>query len=129
MVCSGRLCRNLLSVLALAAFSTSADAGWLTLRNDSSGPLVVVEVIKAADGALRRGRPARLLPGETIREFRAGPPSIWLEIYDMQAPTRLLYSGPVMWKDTNVQISITSDGKTASVRPLPSISGMIAKEK
>lgn len=129
MAWSGQLCRKLLPLLALAAFSMPAEAGWLTLRNDSPGPLVVVEVIKAADGALRRGRPARLLPGETIREFRAGPPSIWLEIYDMQAPARLLYSGPVAWKEANVQLSITSDGKSASVRPIPSISGMIAKEK
>lgn len=129
MVGSGRLCRKLFALLALAALSMPAEAGWLTLRNDSSVPLVVVEVIKADDGIFRRGRPARLLPGETIREFRAGPPTIWLEIYDLQTPARLLYSGPLAWKEPNVQISITSDGKSASVRPLPSVSGMIAKEK
>ena len=75
--------------LLFAAWSSrSAEAGWMTLKNDSNRVLVVQETVVAKDGTLKRGKPIRLLPGETLREFQAGPTVKRVEIYDLQVPAK-----------------------------------------
>lgn len=117
-------------MLAVLMIASTASAGWVTLRNDSPRSLVVQEVIKSPDGTTKRSRPTRLLPGETLREFRAGPMSKWIEVYDMQAPDKPIFNGRIAWKDGNAIFSISSNGKSAAVKPVPGInSSIVTKQK
>ena len=103
--------------------SSTASAGWVTLRNDSRQGLVIQEVVRAADGSVKRGRPTRLLPGETLREFRAGPMTKWVEVFDMQARGKPLFSGRLSWKEDSQAFSITANGKTAAITPVGPVGG------
>src|SRR5262245_54827962 len=93
--------RFLTALFVICLATGISEAGWVTLRNDSSRTLIVQEMTKAPDGTVTRGRPTRLLPGETLREFRAGPMMKTIEVYDMQAPTKPLFSGRLIWNNDN----------------------------
>jgi len=109
--------RWLATLVVLVSAVSGASAGWLTLRNDSPRGIIVQEVTKAPDGSAKRGRPTRLLSGETLANSTPGPMTKWLEVYDMQAPATPLFSGRVAWQNDNQIFSISSNGKAATVTP------------
>ena len=44
---------------------SAANASWLTIRNDTRQPVVVQETSNV-NGRVKRGKPATLLPGESL---------------------------------------------------------------
>lgn len=95
---------TLTAVLATVLGSAgTAAAGWVTIKNDTSKPLVVQEVV-VINGQVRRGKPTNLLPGETIREFLPGPTVKRIEVLDAQ--------NQGLWAGT---LNCTADVQTFSV--------------
>jgi len=111
-------CRFLALLPLVLGMTLTADAGWVTLKNDSNRILMVQEAVVAQDGTVRRGKPTRLLPGETLREFQAGPVVKRIEVYEPQTPARPLFVGRLNFRDDNQVFSISSDGKSAAVVPI-----------
>src|SRR5439155_8849270 len=108
---------SLIAALAGVVVSASmAEAGWVTLRNDSKDVLIIQETV-TANGTPRRCKPVRLRPGEAVREFHPNGSSVKLEIFNEKAQTQSLYSGTRTTADRDQTFSITSDGKTTKVAP------------
>jgi hypothetical protein len=81
-----------LAVLAVAAFVSSADAGWVTIKNETKQAIVVQEVA-IVNGKTVRGKPVKLAAGESFREFQNTPGIKNYEIYDAATST-------VVWRDS-----------------------------
>jgi hypothetical protein len=96
----------------------SADAAWVTFKNDTQDPVVVQE-ITIVNGQVKRGKPMRLLPGESLREFIAGPTVKKIEIFDAEKPDQKLWSGNLNCKDDTQSFSISESGGHVTVRPVP----------
>lgn len=48
----------------------AADAGWVTIKNETNQTIIVQECATVG-GQVRKGKPVKLVPGETLREFQA----------------------------------------------------------
>jgi hypothetical protein len=58
-----------LAVLLTVASAGLADAGWVSFKNDTGKAIVVQEVV-IVNGRIIRGKPTKLLAGESFREFQ-----------------------------------------------------------
>jgi len=104
-------------VLAAIGWVGSAQAGWLTVKNDTEQTVVLESV---CDGMLvKRAKSVRLLPGETYREFRLVPGERKVQLFDGSAPGkplgRPIGQGTLTWKlaDQTLRVeSKTADAKT-----------------
>ena len=81
--------RARLLAFALAVFGTvtgagAADAGWVTFKNDTQKAIVVQEVV-IVNGKQMRGKPTKLLAGESFREFQNNPGVKSYEVFDAGA--------------------------------------------
>jgi len=94
----------------------SADASWITIRNDTKQTVVVQETT-TVNGQVKRGKPIGLLPGESFREFLAGPTVKKIEVLDAQNSNRSLWSGNMNCKDESQTYSIAGSGGCITVRP------------
>src|SRR4051794_39852350 len=70
-----------LALLAAFAFVSEADAGWVTIKNDT-GKGVVVQEFVIVNGKKVTGKPTKLQPGESFREFQNTPGIKSYEILD-----------------------------------------------
>jgi hypothetical protein len=102
-----------LAVVATCAFTGVANAGWVTFKNDTKNAIVVQEVV-IVNGKQVRGKPTKLLAGESFREFQntAGVKSY--EIYDTSTPPTGLWKGNLSCKADSQTFSVTTvNGQTA----------------
>ena len=110
-----RAFRMCVAAVSLLASVGSADAGWVTIKNDTTKTLVLQETV-TTDGTVKRGTAIRLLPGETVREFRATPVVKSVVVCDSQKPGVALFRGDLKCTDEQQTFSITCDGKTTCVK-------------
>lgn len=113
--------RNLFRPIALAAvlvvgFAARADAGWVTIRNDTSRP-VVVQQSTYWNGDYRRAKPVRLLPGEALREDVPATEARRVEIFDGNHPPTTLFTGTLPVKQTDQMFAVTTDGRSTRLVP------------
>lgn len=76
----------------------TARAGWLTLSNDTNQTVVVQEMV-TVNGQVRKCKPFKLAPGETVREFHPAGGTKKLTILEPGLLGRQLFNGDVTWKD------------------------------
>ena len=69
-----------------------AAAGWVTIKNDTNKAIIVQEVV-VANGRQMRGKPVKLLAGESFREFQNAVGAKCYEVFDFTHPNATLYSG------------------------------------
>lgn len=72
---------RLLIPILLLAYSPPAGAAWITIRNDMPGTVIVQE-LKQIGGKVVPGKPVKLLPGETYREFQPAAARKTLQVLD-----------------------------------------------
>ncbi|MBN9117803.1 MAG: hypothetical protein J0I06_01315 [Planctomycetes bacterium] len=101
-----KLIALVLAVVAALAFVGSAEAGWVTIKNDTAKAIVVQEVV-VVNGKAVRGKPVKLNAGESFREFQNTPGVKNYEIYDAAAP-----NAPPVWSN---QLNCKADKQTFSV--------------
>lgn len=105
-----------IALLALVGTAGAAEAGWVTVRNDSNRVLIVQGTVNCKAQPMRC-KPVRLLPGESVRVFQPNGASVRVEVFDGQNPSRNLYSGNHPGRDKDQTFSITSDGKSFAFNP------------
>ena len=104
-------------LLAVVGWVLPAQAGWLTVKNDTAQTVVLESV---CDGVLvKRTKSVKLLPGETYREFRLVPGERKVQLFDGSQPGKPLgpplAEGTLTWKLTDQSLHIetkTADAKT-----------------
>jgi hypothetical protein len=106
------------TLLATAGSARAADGGWITFKNNTHQVVVVQEMV-VCNGVTKRGKPIRLLPGETLREFQATPAVRKFEVFDGHNPGKPLFSGNLNCLAAQQTFSITSDGKAVTIAPTP----------
>jgi hypothetical protein len=79
------------ALAALAAFASEAPAGWVTFKNDTNKAVVVQEFV-VANGRKVSGKPYKLLPGESFREFQNTPGLKNYDVYDAGVPNKPVWS-------------------------------------
>src|SRR5947199_6387393 len=107
-----------LAVVAALAFAGAADAGWVTIKNDTNKAIVVQEVV-IVNGKQVRGKPTKLLAGESFREFQNTPGVKSYEIIDAAAPTTVLWSNQLNCKADKQSFSVSTTNGRVSVSPVP----------
>lgn len=114
-----------LAAVALLASAGAADAGWVTIKNDTTKTLVLQETV-TIDGKVKLGTAVRLLPGETVREFRATPAVKTVVVCDCAKAGVALFRGDLNITDDTQTFSITTDGKTTTVKAVKPV--VVAKK-
>ncbi len=102
-----------LAVLAALAFVGAADAGWVTIKNDTNKAIVVQEVT-IVNGKQVRGKPTKLGVGESFREFQNTPGIKNYEIYDAANPNTVIWNNQLNCKADKQSFSV-SVGKNGRV--------------
>ena len=100
-------------LIALAAgFLVTPDvfAGWVIIKNETKQPLVVVEIAGTPNRPIQ-GKPVKLQPGETYREFQAGAGTKTFAIYDASKLNAPIAQQPIAWPSEDSTFGIRGDGK------------------
>lgn len=105
--------RTVLLALAMLLPASAAEAAWIAVQNDTKR-VIVVQSATVVNGQVKRGRPMRLLPGEVFKEFHQ-PPAIALEVYDAQAPNKVVLAAPLTIRNDNQKFSVSSSGNGVTV--------------
>lgn len=104
----------IVAVTLVLCCSGSIQAGWVTIKNDTNKTVVVQENV-IVNGQVKRGKPINLLPGETLREYLAGPTVKKIEVFDKQNHNEALWSGSLVCKDDNQTFSISTANDKVTV--------------
>lgn len=103
------------ALVAVAGSAAAADAGWVTIQNDTQR-VVVVQTTVTVGGQAKRGRPVRLLPGETLREFHDAA-TLTVEVFDGRATDRSLFSGALGLRPDPQTFRVAPAGTGVTVTP------------
>lgn len=118
-----RLVAFALAALAALACVASADAGWVTIKNDTNKTVVVQEVV-TVNGKQVRGRPVKLNAGESFREFQNTAGIKNYEIYDAANPNASpLWSNKLDCKNDKQSFSVGMANNRVTVTPVPEAKG------
>ncbi|HEY3788588.1 MAG TPA: hypothetical protein VGL71_07015 [Urbifossiella sp.] len=113
-----RLFNCLAVLLGLLAPVEIAQAGWVTIKNDANR-VIILQSSVPANGKLKHGKPMRLLPGESIREF-VQPDEMLLEVYDAKSSKKPILTANLAIKNEKQNFSVSMGSNGAVVSPVPS---------
>lgn len=103
--------------LMLLAAGQTAQAGWVTFKNDSSRTLVLQKTV-TCQGRPKRCKPIQLLPGESVREFIA-PQSITLDLYDSRNTAKRLRTATLDVVSHNQTVALSEHKGNVLVSSIP----------
>lgn len=95
-----------LALLSAFASADAAEAGWLTFKNNTSKSIVVQEFI-VVNGKKVSGKPYKLLPGESFREFQNTPGLKNFDVYDAGRPAAPVWSNQLPCNAEKQAFSVT----------------------
>lgn len=94
------------AILLLLALSPASPAAWITYQNNTK-EAVILQDVQNIGGRAVRGKPVKLAPGETFREFQAAAITKSIEVYQPgKEANKLLTSDTVTVKDQDVSLAI-----------------------
>jgi hypothetical protein len=112
-----RLIAFVLAVAATVASVGAADAGWVTIKNDTGKAIIVQETITLKNGKTVRGKPTRLLSGESFREFQNAPGVKSYEVLDAASTVQPVWKGNLPCNAESQTFSVTAfQGKVGVVQ-------------
>ena len=114
-----RLLPLMLAVVLTSHTATGAGASWITIRNDTQQVIVLQELI-VQDGQVKRLKPLRLLPGESVRQCEPSPGMKKFEAFDGKQPGASLWSGELRVTEENQVFSISESRSKFVLREVPS---------
>jgi len=94
-----------LAMLATIVFVGAAEAGWITFKNDTNKAIIVQETV-IVKGKTVRGKPTKLLPGESFREFQNVPGIKTYEVLDASNTDKPIWTGPLNCKGDSQTFSV-----------------------
>lgn len=114
--------RNLVAfvaaVLVTVAGTGAASAGWVTIKNDTNKAIVVQEVM-VVNGKLVRGKPTKLLAGESFKEFQNTAGDKNYEVFDASNPNTSVWMGKLNCKSDSQSFSVTTVQGRVGVLQVP----------
>lgn len=116
-----------LAVVAFLLTTGPAFAGWITISNDTNQTLIIQESV-TVNGQVRKCKPLKLAPGETVREFRQVGGTKSLTVSETGLLGRQLFSGDLTWKD-DTAFSIHKDADKVKVTDAATLAAKVKKPK
>ena len=107
MFTRSRLSAFALAATAALALAGAADAGWVTIKNDTK-TTVTVQEFAIVNGKKVTGKPTKLQPGESFREFQN---TAGIKNYDILASPN---AAQPLWSD---MLNCKGDSQTFSIAP------------
>jgi hypothetical protein len=105
-----------LATLATLALVGEADAGWVTIKNDTNKTVVVQEFI-TVNGKKVSGKPYKLQPGESFREFQNNPGPKSYDVFDGNGTP--LATGKLACNNDSQSFSVTTAGNRVTIVQVP----------
>jgi hypothetical protein len=88
----------------------------VTIKNDTGKAIIVQETV-IVNGKTVRGKPTKLLPGESFREFQNVPGIKSYEVLDAANTAQPIWSGPLNCKADSQSFSVTAfQGKVGVIQ-------------
>ncbi len=116
---------TLFAVIAMMAFAPIAMAGWITVKNDTTGTVTVQETV-VVNGVVRKCKPIKLAAGETLREFQPKAGTKTIVVVESGLFGKTLFTGDLKWADGDSAFAIAKDGdkvQVAAVVDAPKVGG------
>ncbi len=104
----------LFAVIAMMALAPIAFAGWVTVKNDTTGSVTVQETV-IVNGIVRKCKPVKLAAGETLREFQPKAGTKTIVVVEAGLFGKTLYTGDLKWADGDSAFAIAKDGDKVQV--------------
>ena len=104
----------LFAVIAMMALAPIAFAGWVTVKNDTTGSVTVQETV-IVNGIVRKCKPVKLAAGETLREFQPKAGTKTIGVVEAGLFGKTLYTGDLKWADGDSAFAIAKDGDKVQV--------------
>jgi hypothetical protein len=98
------------ALLSLIAWAAPSAAGWLSIKNDTTVPLVIQDAPTMP--GQKRLKTIRLMPGEVYREFRLTAGEKEVQVFDARCPAKPLFCEKLKWKAADTALQIEPEGKT-----------------
>jgi len=109
------------SAILSAAFLVAVvpcQAAWITFQNDTKGTIIIQEMV-TVKGKVTLGKPVKLQPGETFREFQPGPLTKKIQVSEPgKTANKVLCEDEVAVKDKDVTFSIATVKDKVKVLPV-----------
>lgn len=91
---------------ALLFAGLPASAGWITIKNETTQTIVIQETI-VVNGATRRCKPVKLVPGEVFREYQATAGQKTIQVLESGLLlNRPLCQGELKWQEADTCYSV-----------------------
>ena len=103
-----------LAVFGLFGTASSAQAGWITITNNTK-QLIIIQETGGPFSRPIRGKSVKLQPGETYREFQLTSGTKNVQVYDAATPTAPLLHDKLIWDRADVAFAVKTDGKTVTL--------------
>jgi hypothetical protein len=104
------------SVFLAGGRSAGADGGWLGLRNDTNGP-IIVQGVSIINRVSRQGPRHVLQPGQESWDIMIAPGNKMIIVSDAKQPTRTLLQQTVNYAGVQLFYSIQPDANGAAGNP------------
>lgn len=105
------------SLLLLLATSAPVHAGWVTIKNDTTQAIIVQETC-TVNNKVRLGKPVKLMPGETLREFQNAPGTKTMQLFEPGLlMNKSLGKTELTWKDDDRAFSIKKEANEVKLQP------------
>lgn len=106
--------RLTLTIYCLVVYGLPASAAWITFQNDTKETIIVQELV-TMNGKVVAGKPVKLQPGETLREFVPGPATKTMELLKPGQPNVSLGKHDVAVKEKDIVVSIHKEKSTVNL--------------
>ncbi|MGL4421308.1 MAG: hypothetical protein ACRCZF_11625 [Gemmataceae bacterium] len=114
------MARWVLLILVLLTDAAAARAGWITIQNDTTEPIIVQEIC-VVNQKTRYGKPVKLLPGEKLREYQAAPGTKTFQLLEPGILiNKVIGKTEITWQAADEPFRIQKDAtqtKIASAKP------------
>jgi hypothetical protein len=102
------------AVFGLFGCASAAQAGWVTITNETKQVIVIQETSGPQNRPIR-GKCAKLQPGETYREYHQDAGTKNVQVYDAAAPNTALIQDQLKWDKTDAEFAVKNDGKKVTL--------------
>jgi len=111
-----RFATVLLVTTGLLGSSQRVEAGWVSIKNETEQPVVVLETSEEVQPG-RCGKPVRLMPGEVFREFQSCAGGKTVCILECGGQMHTLSRAKLNWGRDDRAYSVRGVGSKVELKP------------
>jgi hypothetical protein len=115
-----RLLSSLAVLTCLFGTAGRVSAGWVTIKNETTQPVMVQETT-VVNNQVRRGKPIKLMPGDEFREYQSAAGSKIVQVLEWGGAKRTLCRGELTWQTGDESFAVRKSGAAVKVVVTPAV--------